>query len=357
MLSRGLAFVLSLVLVCGALCGSAVAQSRTPANARIPDPPRNYEKIEHDGWAWAIPRGSAPPTSGLSEFIADRLAGMRRKLGRSGTIAPLLVRATDRAEFRRVTQEFGGGDPEIYVAALAFPTRGIVVFDDQRLRSQILQRGEILAHELAHVVLGEAGPHVPRWYHEGMEQWLAGERVEPEMPRLLRRLAAREVLYTFADIPGFPPESQRETSLYYAQAHLFIVDVNRRFGSEIHDPILDRLAAGESLERAFVAVTGVELDEVEGDWHARLASEDSWIAWLLAGGTLYQVLAVIAVVAFIRERRRRKRVLARMAALEEGVPVDPRSYGGEVPEAPLPTFPPPAERRDGGPRPPTGGTS
>jgi hypothetical protein len=192
--------------------------------------PRGYVRLERSGWAWAIPRGSGPPPEALSSRITERLVSIRRRLGRSGTISPVVVRAAHRTEFRRVTRELGGRDPELFVDALAFPTRGIVVYDAERLRSNSIRRAEVLAHEIAHVVLGEAGAGVPRWYHEGAAQWLAGESLAPEMPRLLRRLAAQEALYTFAELPPFPPESQRGTSIYYAQAHLFILHWNDRFG-------------------------------------------------------------------------------------------------------------------------------
>jgi hypothetical protein len=298
--------------------------------------PRGYVRLERSGWAWAIPRGSGPPPEALSSRISERLVSIRRRLGRSGTISPVVVRAAHRTEFRRVTRELGGRDPELFVDALAFPTRGIVVYDAERLRSNSIRRAEVLAHEIAHVVLGEAGAGVPRWYHEGAAQWLAGESLAPEMPRLLRRLAAQEALYTFAELPPFPPESQRGTSIYYAQAHLFILHWNDRFGSALHRKLLDRLARGESLEAAFVAQTGLPLVEVERQWHARLAAGHSWIGGLVLGGSLYQVLALVAVVAFFRERRRRLRALSRMSRQEAGVPVDPRSYGAEPsdPEAP-----------------------
>ena len=304
------------------------APSATAACAPDADLPRGYSRIEEPGWAWAVPTGSAPPSEGLSAMITDRLGSIRRRLGRSGKISPVVIRTANRAEFRRVTRELGGSEPEVFVDALAFPTRGVVIFDAERLRAQRLRRGEILAHEIAHVVIGEAGGGVPRWYHEGAAQWLAGESLAPEMPGLLRRFASQEALYTFAELPPFPPESQRGTSIYYAQAHLFILHWNARFGPELHPQLLELMARGRPIEAAFEELTGLPLDEVEREWHQRLAAGHSWIEGVLFGASFYQVLSVVAVVAFFAERRRRLRVLASMSRLEEGIPVDPRTYGG-----------------------------
>jgi len=299
----------------------------------VPPPPgpRGYEVTAQDGWWFAAPRGSAGAEERFAAMVTERLAAMRRRLGRdapasAGPTAPsppvLLVRTPDRGEFRRVTVELGGGDPEEWVSALAFPARGIVVLDAARLGALPLARGEVVIHELAHVVLGEAGANVPRWYHEGAAQWLAGERLEMEWLELLSATAARDGLIPFAELDRFLSESQRQTSLLYAQSHHFILFVNERFGEGVHAELLDRLAAGVPFPAAFLAATGSDLATLEREWAASLADRHRW--WdLIAQGTLFQALAVAAVIAYFLERGRRRRILAMM----------PDESDGEGPEA------------------------
>ena len=312
--------------------GARGARSAAPAVRPHHPPPRGYTLIEQEGWAWAIPRGSDPPPEVWTTLIDERLAAMRVHLGRTGSIEPLVVRTPDPSSFRRVTVEFGGGTPEDWVAALAFPARGIVVLDAQRLAFQPYKRREIIAHELAHVVLGEAGPNIPRWYHEGVAQWLAGEQLEQEWTRLLARFASDDSMYRFAELKSFPPESQRESSIFYAQAHLFVLHLNSRFGTPVHPRLLDRLAAGDRFDAAFLTASGVPLAEVEDGWREALAREHSWWSFIAGGLTFFQLVAFFAVIAFLVQRGRRRRVLARMAELEEGESPDPRSYGGVLPE-------------------------
>ena len=252
----------------------------------------------------------------LTERVAKRLAGIRTRLSRPGARPPVLVRTPHRNEFRRVTVELGGGEPAAWVAALAFSTRGIVVLDAQRLEAQPLQRTEIIAHELAHVVMGEVGPRLPRWYHEGVAQWLAGERMKPEWRRLLSRYAADESLYRFAEIKNFPPESQRGTSIFYAQAHAFVLSINERFGEDVHGKILDRVGAGATFDDAFAEATGVTLESSEDLWWKILASQHSWLSFAVGGISFFQIVAFLAIIAFLIERTRRRRTLARMAAEE-----------------------------------------
>ena len=294
-------------------------------------PPRGYEVLEQDGWAWAIPTGSESPHERLTSLIDERLSSMRLRLGRSGNMKPLVVRTPDRGAFRKVTVEFGGGDPDQWVAALAFPSSGIVVLDAQRLASQTLMRGEIVAHELAHVVLGEAGPNIPRWYHEGVAQWLAGERLEMEWVRLLARFASDDALYRFAELTHFPPESQRESSIFYAQCHLFVVHLNERFGEPVHARLLDQLTAGIPFDSAFEKATGQPLAEVENAWREALALKHTWWSFAVGGISFFQAVAMLAIVAFVVQRARRRRALARMTEREMGEVLDPRTYGAEVP--------------------------
>jgi len=306
--------------------GVLLSLALSPAGAlhgAAPPAPRGYEVAAQDGWWFAAPRGSAPVDPRFAAMVTERLAAMRRWLGRSATdevpaaaAAParppvLLVRTPDRREFRRVTVELGGGDPEEWVSALAFPARGIVVLDAARLAALPLARGEVVIHELAHVVLGEVGPGVPRWYHEGAAQWLAGERLEPEWLDLLSSIAARDGLIPFAELDRFLSESQRQTSVLYAQSHHFVLDLNARFGERVHAEILDRLAAGESFPAAFRGATGADLDALEREWAAGLAARHRWWA-VLAHATLFQALAVVAVIAYFLERGRRRRALARL---------------------------------------------
>lgn len=293
---------------------SLVSVEAQVARTRLPS---GYERIEHDGWSWAIRKGSEPPNEILTKRVAKRLATIRARLSRPGLRPPVLVRTPNRNEFRRVTVELGGGEPASWVAALAFSTRGIVVLDAQRLEAQPLQRTEIIAHELAHVVMGEVGPRLPRWYHEGVAQWLAGEQIKPEWRRLLSRYAADESLYRFAEIQNFPPESQRGTSIFYAQAHVFVLSINERFGEGVHAAILDRVAAGASFEDAFTAASGVTLESSEQQWWDVLAAQHSWLSFAVGGVSFFQIVAFLAIIAFLIERSRRRRTLARMAAEEE----------------------------------------
>ncbi len=325
------------VLLLAILISLPISASEVRTGAPHAAVPRGYEALPQSGWWFAIPRGSSAPSDRLVEMITDRLATMRVRLRRSGSsLEPLIIRTPNRAEFRRVTVELGGGDPEGWVAALAFPAQATVVLDASRLLAMPLGRGEVIAHELGHVVLGEAGPNVPRWYHEGMAQWLAGERIEGEWLRLLAFLATDEGIYPFDDLDRFLVESQRETSVLYAQSHHFVLYMNERFGEAVHVMLLDRLAAGDNFDVAFRTATGVDFREIETEWTELLARQHRWWSFVASGLTFFQGLAVVLVIAYFVERSRRRRVLARMAADEGDDPTDSTDLTDSFLEEPQP---------------------
>ncbi|MGC6486224.1 MAG: peptidase MA family metallohydrolase [Planctomycetota bacterium] len=186
-------------------------------------------------------------------------------------------------------------------------------------RSGASLRG-VVRHELVHELLdqycGKNGRYLPRWFHEGLAQLLAGDtylgaseddlvwRVTGGSLRSVDRLAAR-----------FPATTvQLRTA--YAQSYSYVAWLAREHGL----PALLRVArytdARTSFSRALVAQTG----------RSTLALEDAWRAYLVhgSGATLrslfsnwFSVLLILAlpllVLALMRRLQSEERAARRLA--------------------------------------------
>ena len=76
------------------------------------------------------------------------------------------------------------------------------------------------------------------------------------------------------------------------------------------------VGAGSNFDDAFAEATGVTLESSEDLWWKILASQHSWLSFAVGGISFFQIVAFLAIIAFLIERTRRRRTLARMAAEE-----------------------------------------
>lgn len=200
-----------------------------------------------------------------------------------------------------------GSDPE--GAGFTFPSARTIL-----IRADAGDPYRILRHELAHLVLADAVKvRVPLWFSEGYAALAAGE---------LNRLIALRLNFSIArgDIPGFfeldrglrSSEPTAETS--YALAASAVAMLARRHPDASLVPLLGRLEAGESFEKAVLATTGSPLGRFELEWQRDVRRRYGLLGWVMAGGLW--VLASLLVLAAIWVRRRRDR--PRRLALDQG---------------------------------------
>ncbi len=128
----------------------------------------------------------------------------------------------------------------------------------------------VVVHECVHIVLhqyaGDAGPYVPRWFHEGLAQALSGETYLG---------ASEEDLVFFArtrGVPGFStlrdrfPRGEFALRIAYAQSFSFVSFLLRETGLPILLEIAGQCGPDQTFAQAYRARTGVSLATVEHDW-------------------------------------------------------------------------------------------
>lgn len=299
-----------------------------PAASVADTPPPTFPGYvieQHGDWRWGSREGKHPPGDKLARVIDDSLRKLRAKLATVERHGLLMIYTAQRAEFHRAMKRMGAREPSPRTLAVAFPDRGVMIIDGENLRAQPLaSTTETIAHELAHLLLPGSPPKVPRWYHEGVAQWLSGARVDADIMNEIGNYARQDELATLDELNDSFPGHDRLTGVSYRQSLLFVAFVSERFGDDVHARILDGLEAGSDMKQAFRAATGSELGVVEKLWRDEIAEHPSWFFWLIRRLGVFEILAVILIFGYIAERSRRRRALRRMA-LEEA------AYYGEDP--------------------------
>lgn len=276
-----------------------------------------FQFREEGGIRWAFSTSAQAPTERLVRNFREALDHCRSVLGREPRTL-LVINTYNYSEFARVTVALEGRRPARFVAALAFPTRGIVVLNGGfNAMSTVDQYRITLWHEVAHVVIGTAGPWVPRWYHEGLAQRLSGDRLEPEREALLARLAQTDELLSLELLLRQLDTNHQTMDIYYRQCLSFVTYLEDRFGPEFHPRLLSALERGASFDAAFREVAAVDLEEAESDWREVLAENVSFWRHIIPFLQPFSALAAICFGGFWYQRRRRRRALRRMAAEEQ----------------------------------------
>ncbi|MFY9344856.1 MAG: hypothetical protein WAT39_20350 [Planctomycetota bacterium] len=299
------------------------------------------------------------------------------------------VRGVVAAELPALLQVFGGrpdtaffvfvhadrdGLPETLRANLHADCPGFALLGQHQVhlvRAEIRRLGvalpAVVRHELVHELLDQyVAPHgrrIPRWFHEGLAQHLAGDTyLRASEDDLVWRIGSRR-LRPFAELETTFPEDTTALRLAYAQSSSYVSFLARRYG------VGELLAAARAVDGltgfgpALAGRLGRSTYDLGEDWreHVLHASGAPWRVAFDQCFTLTMVAALpLLALALIRRLQREQRVRRQMivteamadAAAAEASPdaaaaqANPDTAAAAEALAPLPTAPPPERGRN-----------
>jgi hypothetical protein len=196
----------------------------------------------------------------------------------------------------------------------------------------------VVKHEVVHILLHQLGGpfagQIPRWFHEGLAQTLAGDSYLGAREQDIIWRASTDRLLHFSELVDGFPERPADLQLAYAQSHSYVAFLVHRHGLRRLLDAVRMLDRDTTFLRALVRVT----DETT------MALQDAWIDYLLHGSgatwrvlldmcfPLSMVLALpILAMAMIRRQRADRSVQQRWQQREQLEADD-----GPLPEPDLP---------------------
>jgi hypothetical protein len=177
---------------------------------------------------------------------------------------------------------------------------------------------DVLAHEVAHVLIYRAssGRSIPRWFNEGLAM-LAGRSwgIRDRTQLVLGVLSGERVSLWKLDDLFQGNKSQVENA--YALSGLLVQDLIERYGPGLPRALLSRVARGFSFDDALKDATGLTLIEAGESFYGRQTVLRRWVPVITSGAALWFGIAVLAVVAAVKRRRRHREALAKLASEEQ----------------------------------------
>jgi hypothetical protein len=196
------------------------------------------------------------------------------------------------------------------VLAIAKPEDDLIVLKTPALVPAGSDYTGTVRHELIHILLRHnvTTDNLPRWLNEGIAMVLSGEnRWESRSLIASMYLNGRILTYRELELSFLDPGNEIEFGDAYAQAYSMTQYLLDELGEDRFWALLHSLDG-----RTFGAALEAELGMVPYDFWAEWKGSLGWTALLfsiLSGVTLFQLMALLLIVAYWRKRRRGLRVI------------------------------------------------
>lgn len=248
-----------------------------------------------------------PEDSSLAEplvrALSTRLPVIASRLNLPQLDSARFVLTPTAEEWGRVT----AGSP-LWANGIAYPNHGVAVLKSPRFNANGGPLAETAVHELVHLVLDSGAPNaaIPRWFDEGLAQFMAGQQEFMDV-HVLARAAASGRLMTFWDIQGMMGMNSADARQGYAQSLAATQDLWKRFGDSGLANLVHELRKGRDIESAFPRIFGMPYSQFEQEHRASIGEQYGGSLW--TDGELWiSVLFVILILsaggfAYLRRRR------------------------------------------------------
>ncbi len=247
--------------------------------------------------------------SGVSNEIGSLIPSLKeeteKRIGLPINFPFDIIIYRDRKTFRRLVNND-------MIAAFAIPGQDLIVLDYSQFRSDLLTLKQIIMHEICHLLLHKniAGNNLPRWFDEGVSQWVSGginEIVYPQSTDALKMAFIKGTLLSFSTMSEALPSDPADLILSYEQGKSMVDYIGQRFGTDSIKGIIARLSSGAGFYDAVNDELGADFTEIEKKWRRDKGEHQyTWLAYF--SDHIYLILFFIAafltIYGFIRLKKR-----------------------------------------------------
>jgi hypothetical protein len=171
--------------------------------------------------------------------------------------------AATREEFRGLTR---GRVPD-WSSGAADPARSVLYLQSPRFADPDEIPDKVVAHELAHAVLGMAldGAAAERWFDEGFAMLEAEEGEFGGTVRLWWAFVFGEAV-PLAEIDGVLQFNRDKAALAYQESLSAVRYLIERYGRDSVPMMVEALRSGRSMDEAVFSATGLRIQPFESEW-------------------------------------------------------------------------------------------
>jgi hypothetical protein len=296
-----------------------VVEVLDPAAAPLGPLPSDFKTIEHGWLTLELPASvddRAPELLREADEFKARLTQSLAQPSSSPVLAKVLVRiGRDPEQMAELAPR--NLPPPRYATGVAYGPLHLAVLALQAPQTfEAPNLVELLRHELTHLALSDAvqGRHVPRWFDEGLAIHESGELPWDRWKTLSEAVFANHII-PLGKLDQFASDGV-EVTIAYAESADFVRFLLRDSDQARFASLVDRLRRGATFDRALEDAYGTDLRRLEYEWREDMSHRFSVVPMLTGGGVLWALMALLAVVAWVKRRKRAKEKLAEWAREE-----------------------------------------
>lgn len=290
-----------------------VTESPDGAPLTIPPLPPGYLVERRAGATIAYPPTLAPALRATLANVDRDLASLKEQFGLRA-MPPVEIRLVpDPDTMRQLAPP--QAPPPAYAVGVAYPSLRLTLVSASAPRTwQASDVRRVLRHELSHLLLAIATNNapLPRWFSEGVAIEQAAEHSFERFEELARASVFRSLIPLVELDQAFDERGGR-VDLAYAQSADFVGWLLKKDGPTRLGVFAEQLRAGHAFDEGVRRTWGMSLHYAEVTWKDDVASRHLLLPFVLGTGVLWGGSALLLVVAFVRARRRGRRILERWA--------------------------------------------
>jgi hypothetical protein len=259
-------------------------------------------------------------------YVERSLGELDAELGMSTQGVIRLVISNSREAFEKMLPH------EPWCIALAIPhfskeskpgdVTGTIVIDPTSIDSVSNPIYQTLKHEVCHILLHETvfpyNNKVPKWFDEGLAQWVTGYPIFRSDDSNFRAAASSNRLIPLDEIRYRFPREEERVRLAYAQSESIVRYIAQEYGKHSIKALINKVKSGEDFDTAVYVITNISLSELEDRWRTKCKAGilDLFKTIFTIEG-LFVMLCLLFIIAFFIRRRRYKRRLKEMREEEQ----------------------------------------
>lgn len=193
-----------------------------------------------------------------------------------------------------------------WAAAVTYPEKRLILLPVLGSSSRI-PLDAVFSHELTHMALHDItkGRFVPRWFNEGLAINVSGELFIERIKILVQSVAFGNIR-PIKSIDRFMPAHEYQATLSYAESGDFVMFLYKKGGKGRIRGLLYQIRDGNDFYQSLTIIWGKTWRELEGEWRENLLYRFGFFPIISAGSTIWILIVVLLLWAFIKRRREQK---------------------------------------------------
>ncbi len=191
---------------------------------------------------------------------------------------------------------------------------GTIVINPSSLDLRANNLVQTLKHELWHVLIHEATDDIPKWFDEGVAQWISDYSIFEIKANELRLAALSNSLIPLSELTDDFPPNLPAVKLAYIQSESMVRYIVEQHGISSIKEIIYYLQNGADFPTALRKATGTTTAWLETNWYKQFQPNLFNLFMLtFTERNIFIMIGLMAVLAFFIVRSRRKKRLKAMA--------------------------------------------